>query len=133
LAAFVWLYVSVFRARLKSSALASRAVALLVVTVCLFPLISASDDIALLSYAEAQNDAASGLHWNARAKHSGSDNLATLVSLLEVLEASQSAITIVLGLSLCLFAMAATIFPRSLDGLFVACAGRAPPIRTISF
>jgi hypothetical protein len=107
-------------------------VALLVVTVCLFPLISASDDIALLSYAEAQSDAASSLQWNSRAKHSG-DNLATLVSLLEVLEASQSAITIVLGLSLCLFAMAATLFPRSLDGLFVACAGRAPPIRTISF
>jgi hypothetical protein len=127
LTAFVWLFVYALRCGSRTRGLASRSVALFLIAVSLFPCVSASDDDALLAYANSQNISESDLRWSSHAKHSSDDNLATLVSLLEVLESAQSAIAIVLAITLSLFVLAVAIVPRSLDGLLPSCAGRAPP------
>jgi hypothetical protein len=128
LAAFTWFLASTGR-RLKCSrrVLTVRAIALGLALVSLFPCVSASDDSVRLELLNAQlsSDSPGQSHWSAR--HISTEMLATLVSLLEVLESAQITAILAFSISLCLFALALAIQPNSVDRFLPACPGRAPP------
>jgi hypothetical protein len=128
LAAFTWFLASTGRRqRCSRRGLMIRAIALALALVSLFPCISASDDSVRLELLNAQlaADSTGQSHWSA--PHTSREMLATLVSLLEVLESAQVAAILAFAISLCLFALALAIHPESLDRFSPACPGRAPP------
>src|SRR5579862_3586167 len=93
LAAFAWFIVS-SRSQRNWRATTCRALALSLALVSLFPCVSASDDVARLALLGSQDASDADEQW--AGKHQQGDNtpLATLVRLLELLEASQAAVAI---------------------------------------
>ena len=101
----------------------SRALALGLALVSLFPCVSASDDaVRFQLYSTPENP-----QHPSKAPHSDHKSLATLVRLLEALDSVQVATVLVLCfcLFLCYFALIET--HRSLDRFVPIRAGRAPP------
>ena len=125
LAAFAW-FVSVEKRRVFRGAIISRAVALSLALVSLFPCVSASDDaVRLQFFSAATNDA----HHPANTPQPDKKNLATLVRLLEALDSVQITVSLILCLCLCLFALALIETHKSLDRFLPIRAGRAPPVQ----
>src|SRR5262245_36403794 len=107
LAAFTWFLASAGRRHTYSrKALTCRALALGLALVSLFPCVSISDDAARIALLNTQPDAEAPGHLSWAGHASNTEFLATLVGLLEVLDAAQVSAVIVLSISLCLFAMA---------------------------
>jgi hypothetical protein len=132
-AAFTWFLVSTRRRGVSSRRLVmGRALALALALVSLFPCVSASDDsvrLALLN-AQASADTSGRSSWSAQ--HSSNEMLAILVGLLEVLESAQVSAILALTIALCVFSLALTIHPASLDRFLPSCAGPAPPASLIA-
>src|ERR1700722_2003081 len=127
-AAFTWFLVSTSRRGVSSRRLVmGRALALALALVSLFPCVSASDDSVRLALLNAQASADTSGHSSWNAQHSSTEMLAILVGLLEVLESAQVSVILALTIALCVFALALTIHPASLDRFLPSCAGRAPP------
>ena len=122
LAAFGW-FIAVEKRRVSRRAVVSRAVALSLALVSLFPCVSASDDAVRIQFLTA----AAGDHAPAKAPLSDKKNLGTLVRLLETLDSVQIGVTLVLCFCLYLFAIALTETHRSLERFVPIRAGRAPP------
>jgi hypothetical protein len=126
--AFTWFLVSTRRRGVSSRRLVmGRALALALALVSLFPCVSASDDSARLALLNAQASANTSGRSSWSAQHSSNEMLAILVGLLEVLESAQVSAVLALAVSLCVFSLALTVHPDSLDRLLPSCAGRAPP------
>ena len=128
LAAFAWFLVSTGRRHPCSRrVLMCRALALGLALVSLFPCVSASDDSIRLILLNSQFSGDEPDQLSRADSHSSTQPLAALVGLLEVLESAQVTIVLVLSVTLCLFALALTLRPVSLDRFLPACPGRAPP------
>ena len=122
-AAFAW-FIAVERRRISRGALISRAVALGLALVSLFPCVSASDDAVRLQFLSTAGD-----HSKAPPNpESEKKNLATLVRLLEALDSVQVTVSLVLCFCLLLFALALIEVHDSLDRVLLIRAGRAPPV-----
>jgi hypothetical protein len=127
-AAFTWFLVSTGRRhRCSPRVLMCRALALGLALVSLFPCVSASDDAIRLTQLNAQFSGDSPDQLSLPGSHAGTELLATLVGLLEVLESAQVTAALALSVSLCLFALALALHPASSDRFLPACPGRAPP------
>jgi hypothetical protein len=127
-AAFTWFLVSNRRRAASSGRLVmGRGLALALALVSLFPCVSASDDSVRLALLNAQASADPSGHSSWSAQHSSTEMLAILVGLLEVLESAQVSAILALAIALCLFSLALTLHPDSLDRFLPSCAGRAPP------
>ncbi|HTM12482.1 MAG TPA: hypothetical protein VL127_06210 [Bryobacteraceae bacterium] len=127
-AAFTWFLVSNRRRAASSGRLVmGRGLALALALVSLFPCVSASDDSVRLALLNAQASADTSGHSSWSAQHSSTEMLAILVGLLEVLESAQVSAILALAIALCLFSLALTLHPDSLDRFLPSCAGRAPP------
>jgi hypothetical protein len=96
--------------------------------VSLFPCVSASDDSVRLALLNAQASANTSGHSAWSTRHASTEMLAILVGLLEVLESAQVSAVLALAIALCVFSLALTIHPDSLDRFLPSCAGRAPPV-----
>lgn len=128
IAAFTWFLVSTRRRGVSSGRLVvGRALALGLALVSLFPCVSASDDSVRLALMNAQASADRSGHSSWSAQNSSTEMLAILVSLLEVLESAQVSAILAFAISLCVFSLALTLHPDSLDRFLPSCAGRAPP------
>jgi hypothetical protein len=128
IAAFTWFLVSTRRRGVCSRRLVmGRALALSLALVSLFPCVSASDDSVRLALLNAQASADTSGHSSWSARHASTEMLAILVGLLEVLESAQVSAVLALAIALCVFSLALTIHPDSLDRFLPSCAGRAPP------
>jgi hypothetical protein len=127
LAAFTWFLASAGRRSACSQRLLMcRALALGLALVSLFPCVSATDDSVRLTVLNSKYSSTSTQRtWDAH--HTSTEILATLVGMLEELEAAQVATVIALIVSLCLFALALSLQVASLDRFLPSCAGRAPP------
>lgn len=123
IAAFVW-FVRVEKRRASRRAITSRAVALSLALVSLFPCVSASDDAVRLQYFSVKT---SDTHHPTKAPLPDKKNLATLVRLLEALDSVQITVGLILCLCLFLFALALIESHQSLDRFLPIRAGRAPP------
>ena len=121
LAAFAW-FVAVERRRISRRALISRAVALALALVSLFPCVSASDDAVRLQFFSAGGD-----HHAPGAPQPDKKNLGTLVRQLETLDSVQISVVLVLCFCLYLFAVALTEVHESVERFPLIRAGRAPP------
>jgi hypothetical protein len=128
LAAFTWFLGSSGR-RLHCSrrVLMGRALALALALVSLFPCVSASDDSARLTLLNGQFSGDSPDQISRPDSPPGSEMLATLVALLEVIESAQVTAVLALAVVLCLFSLGMMARPASSDRFLPACAGRAPP------
>jgi len=127
-AAFTWFLVSTSRRGVSSRRLVlGRALALSLALVSLFPCVSASDDAVRLALLNAQASANTSGHSTWSARHASTEMLAILVGLLEVLESAQVSAILALTIALCVFSLALTVHPNSLDRFLPSCAGRAPP------
>jgi hypothetical protein len=123
LAAFVW-FTGVERRRLSRQAIVSRAIALSLALVSLFPCVSASDDAVRLEHFFST---APGEHRSGNDQQPDKKNLATLVRLLEALDSVQIGVAFVFAFCLYLFALALTETHKSLERFVPIRAGRAPP------
>ncbi len=123
LAAFGW-FIAVERKRVSRTAITSRAVALSLALVSLFPCVSASDDAVRLQFLSA---AAGKQQPSDRAPQQDKKNLGTLVRQLETLDSVQVGVCLVLCLFLYLFALALMETHTSLERFVPIRAGRAPP------
>ncbi|SRR5579883_2886488 len=123
LAAFAW-FVSAEKRRISRRQVISRAVALSLALVSLFPCVSASDDAVRLQLFSAN----AGDHQPSNTSQPDKKNLATLVRLLEALDSVQVAVTLILCFCLYLFAIALSEVRKSLDRFLPIRAGRAPPV-----
>ena len=127
-AAFTWFLVSTSRRGVSSRRLVmGRALALGLALVSLFPCVSASDDSVRLTLLNAQVSANTSGRSAWSAQHASTEMLAILVGLLEVLESAQVSAILALTIALCVFSLALTVHPNSLDRFLPSCAGRAPP------
>lgn len=110
-------------------ALIYRGLALSLALVSLFPCVSASDDAIRLQYLGAGASAPDSHRQTPLPGGPQSDKkaLGTLVRLLEALDSVQIAVSLVLSLILCLFALALIETHKSLDRFLPIRAGRAPP------
>jgi hypothetical protein len=122
LAAFAW-FIAVEKRRVSRRQLISRAVALSLALVSLFPCVSASDDAVRLQFFSANATD----HHSSGAPQPDKKNLGTLVRLLEALDSVQVAVVLVLCFCLYLFAVALAEIRESLDRFLPIRAGRAPP------
>ena len=122
LAAFAW-FITVEKRRISRRALISRAVALSLALVSLFPCVSASDDAVRLQFLTTATDHSS----TPSTPQPDKKNLGTLVRLLEALDAVQISVSLVLCCCLYLFAFALTESHESLERFLPIRAGRAPP------
>ena len=128
LAAFTWFLVSTGRQRRSSRrTLMGRALALGLALVSLFPCVSASDDSIRLTLLNSQFSGDAPDQLFGPDSHPGTELLATLVGLLEVLESAQVTVVLLLSISLCLFALALALHFIGSDRFLPACPGRAPP------
>jgi hypothetical protein len=128
IAAFTWFLLSTRRRGVSSRRLVmGRALALSLALVSLFPCVSASDDSVRLALLNAQASADTSGHSSWSARPASTEMLAILVGLLEVLESAQVSAVLALAIALCVFSLALTIHPHSLDRFLPSCAGRAPP------
>jgi hypothetical protein len=128
IAAFTWFLRSTKRRGVSSRRLVmGRGLALALALVSLFPCVSASDDSVRLALLNAQASANTSGRSAWDAQHSSTEMLAILVGLLEVLESAQVSAVLALAIALCVFSLALTIQPDSLDRFLPSCAGRAPP------
>jgi hypothetical protein len=126
--AFTWFLVSTRRRGIASTRMVmGRALALSLALVSLFPCVSASDDSVRLALLKAQASETTPGHSTYDAQHPSTEMLAILVGLLEVLESAQVSAVLALAIALCIFSLALTIHPNSLDRFLPSCAGRAPP------
>jgi hypothetical protein len=108
----------------------SRALALGLALVSLFPCVSASDDSVQITLLDSQTADASANSALVNAHHkSGDEILGILAGLLEVLESAQVSAILSLTIYLCSFAMAFALAPSSTDRFLPSCPGRAPPCR----
>ena len=127
LAAFAWFisaeFIAVERRRISRAALISRAVALSLALVSLFPCVSASDDAVRLQFFSTSTTD----HQSSNTPQPDKKNLGTLVRLLEALDSVQIGVVLVLSFCLYLFAFALIETHRSLDRFVPIRAGRAPP------
>ena len=107
LAAFLWFLISTARRHRSSRRLLMcRALALGLALVSLFPCVSASDDSIRLTLLNSQFSGDAPAQLFGPDSHPGTEFLATLVGLLEILESAQVTVVLVLSVSLCLFALA---------------------------
>ncbi len=128
IAAFTWFLLSTRRRGVASSRLVmGRALALALALVSLFPCVSASDDSVRLALLNAQASANTSGHSTFDAQNPSTEMLAILVGLLEVLESAQVSAALAFAIALCVFSLALTIHPTSIDRFLPSCAGRAPP------
>jgi len=129
LAAFTWFLLSTSRRSQHCSrrVVMCRALALGLAVVSLFPCVSASDDALRLAQLNSQFTGDVPDQISKPDAHPGTELLATLVGLLEVLESAQVAAILAFCISLCLFTLALALSPASLDRFLPACPGRAPP------
>ena len=127
LAAFAWFIWSSRGERRSWRVTTCRALALSLALVSLFPCVSASDDVARLAMLGVQDASDTDDQWTAKHEQSDTSPLATLVRLLDLLESSQTAVSIQIGVVLCLFSFALTLSLKSIDSLLPSYAGRAPP------
>ena len=128
IAAFTWFLLSTRRRGVSSCRLVmGRGLALGLALVSLFPCVSASDDSVRLALLNEQASANTSGHSSWGARHASTEMLAILVGLLEVLESAQVSAVLALAIALCVFSLALTIQPDSLDRFLPSCAGRAPP------
>ncbi len=123
LTAFVW-FICVEHRRASRRRIISRAVALSLALVSLFPCVSATDDAVRLQFFTAT---AGDSHHDPAAPQPDKKNLGTLVRLLEALDSVQISVSLVLCFCLYLFALALTETHQSLDRCLPIRAGRAPP------
>jgi len=121
-AAFAW-FVAVERRRISRGALISRALALGLALVSLFPCVSASDDAVRLQFLSTAGDHSK----TPENPEPDKKNLGTLVRLLEALDSVQVTVSLVLCFCLYLFAFALIEVHESLDRFSAIRPGRAPP------
>lgn len=119
LTAFIW-FIAAEHKRASRRAIISRAVALGLALVSLFPCVSATDDAVRLQFFADQ-------HHAPKAPHPDKKNFGTLVRLLEALDSVQISVTFALCFCLYLFALALIETHQSLERFFPIRAGRAPP------
>jgi hypothetical protein len=134
LAAFAWFIRFEQRRALDGRrALVYRGLALSLALVSLFPCVSASDDAVWLQFLGAGSDAPDTHRQTPLpgSKQTDKKALGTLVRLLEALESVQIAVSLVLSLILCLFALALVESHKSLDRFLPTRGGRAPPTRSL--
>lgn len=106
-----------------------RAVALSLALVSLFPCVSASDDSARLQFfgSGAAPSGPHNPHPTPASQRPDKQTLGTLVRLLEALDSVQIAVSVILRLILCLFALAIIATYKSVERFLPIRAGRAPP------
>ena len=122
LTAFVW-FIRVENRRASRRRIISRAVALGLALVSLFPCVSATDDAVRLQFFAAKPDS----HHSPTAPQPDKKNLGTLVRLLEALDSVQISVSLVISFCLYLFALALIETHQSLERFLPIRAGRAPP------
>lgn len=123
LTAFTW-FLCVEHRRASRGKIISRAVALGLALVSLFPCVSATDDaVRLQFFAPATTDQ----HHPPTTPQPDKKNLGTLVRLLEALDSVQISVSLVLSFCLYLFALALIETHQSLERFSPIRAGRAPP------
>ncbi len=129
LTAFGWFIAAERRSGLNRRTIKSRALALSLALVSLFPCVSASDDAVRVQFMEMNGSAHDSDSHPTPAPSNDSDKkaLGTLVRMLETLESVQVTVALALSIVLCLFAFAIIETHRSLDRFLPARAGRAPP------
>lgn len=123
LAAFGW-FISVERRRACRRAIISRAVALSLALVSLFPCVSASDDAVRSQFFSA--NLGDSQH-PSNTPQPDKKSLGTLVRLLEALDSVQITVSLVLCFCLYLFALALIETHKSIERCLPIRAGRAPP------
>ncbi|MBZ5605429.1 MAG: hypothetical protein LAO79_24290 [Acidobacteriia bacterium] len=122
LAAFGW-FIAAEKQRVSRRAIVSRAVALSLALVSLFPCVSASDDAVRIQFLSASTSE----HQHSQTPQPDKKNLGTLVRLLETLDSVQISVSLVLCFCLYLFAFALIETHKSLERFEPIRAGRAPP------
>jgi len=123
LTAFIW-FIRVEHRRASRRQIISRAVALGLALVSLFPCVSATDDAVRLQFFSSNS---ANQHHTPTAPQPDKKNLATLVRLLEALDSVQVSVSLVLCFCLYLFALALIETHKSVDRFLSIRAGRAPP------